>query len=186
MSLLRLIVLSAFIAVSVFAQADSAQKEETAVLSTIERFAALADSGAFGYLAQIFTKKVIVDYTSAFGGEPAETTNTALMQQWRGLLPGFDFTRHALSNIEVDIDGDTAKASANITASHYLGTDGFWQISGRYKFQLNKAGHHWKINKLTLLAESEKGSRGVLVKASAIAAQRYSDNNVAACLVDRS
>ncbi|RDH44122.1 nuclear transport factor 2 family protein [Zooshikella ganghwensis] len=148
------------------------EKDQAEILNVVDSFAVFADNSAFEYLGQLFTDKVTIDYTSAFGGEPTTTSNVNLMQQWAGLLPGFDLTRHAISNIKVNISGQQATVTSDITASHYLGDKGFWQISGSYRFDLVNVDGHWQISQLTLLAKSETGNRDVLAEAGKLAAQR--------------
>ncbi len=42
------------------------------------------------------------------------------MTQWASSLPGFDRTRHEISNIETVVKGNEATATADVTANHYL------------------------------------------------------------------
>lgn len=148
--------------------AHALDKMEASALSTIEAFAVYADKRQFTSLEKVFADKVVVDYTSAFGGEPASVESGMLMTQWASLLPGFDVTRHDLSDIQVSIDGDKALGSALVTASHWI-DDGFWSISGMYNFELVRSGFEWQITKLTLKATEEKGAREVLGQATTAA-----------------
>lgn len=159
---------------SAFASANESDKAQ--IESVIESFSAFADRGAFDYLGRLMTDEVTVDYTSLFGGEPATVSNVELMRQWAGLLPGFDVTRHDLSNIRVNIKGDKATATSDITASHYLGKDGlgkdgFWRITGDYLFHLEKSAVGWQIRSVKLNFKEEKGDRSLLEKAMARAEQ---------------
>lgn len=143
----------------------------------LQSMGTLADQNAFEYLGRIFSDEVLVDYTSAFGGEPATVPRVELMKSWAGLLPGFDLTRHDLSNMQVMVKGNSATATADITANHYLtdlktGEHGFWQISGEYNYELEKGANGWTIKSLTLVAGPEKGSRDVLGKAGELAKVR--------------
>ncbi|MDN3685085.1 hypothetical protein QW180_21920 [Vibrio sinaloensis] len=62
--------------------------------------------------------------------------------------------------------GNKAEVNADIVASHYIGKDGFWQISGSYTLEMEKkAGSDWQISSLTLNAGDELGSRDVLGRA---------------------
>lgn len=81
-----------------------------------------------------------------------------LMTQWASSLPGFDRTRHEISNIETEVKGNTATATADVVANHYL-NEMFWQIAGSYEYGLVKEDGQWAI------AESEQGSRDIINKA---------------------
>ena len=148
-------------------------KDEAQIRSNIGGFAALADQGAFEYLGRLFAPELSVDYTSLFGGEPQTVSRKELMQQWAGFLPGFDATFHELGTMNVEIDQREAKATVDFTASHWLGEEGFWAISGQYEFSLVKAGDNWQINSVTLNAKGEEGSRDVLAEAHKHAKENF-------------
>ncbi|WP_419811973.1 nuclear transport factor 2 family protein [Bacterioplanoides sp.] len=158
-------------------QAEKPELDQEKIKLQLQSMGTLADQNAFEYLGRIFSDEVLVDYTSAFGGEPATVPRVELMKSWAGLLPGFDLTRHNLSNMKVMVEGNSATATADITANHYLidpetGENGFWQISGQYNYELEKGAEGWTIKSLTLIAGPEKGSRDVLGKAGELAQQR--------------
>lgn len=131
----------------------------------VKQMGTLADSNDYAALGKIFADKVKVDYTALFGGEVTQPTRDELMAQWAAFLPGFDRTYHDLSNIRIEQKGDKATVLADVTASHYLGKDGFWQVSGVYTYEMtkNKNGN-WQINALTIKPTGEKGSCDVLAK----------------------
>ncbi|MBM7074323.1 nuclear transport factor 2 family protein [Shewanella sp. 202IG2-18] len=160
---------------SMSALANQESKDEHQITSTIESFSALADQNAFEYLGRLFAPKVTVDYTSLFGGEASSVDRKTLMQQWAALLPGFDVTHHSISHVKVHIAGDKAMATADITASHFLGDKGFWQISSSYDFHLIRHDNYWQINFLKINAGQEKGSRDVLQEAG-----KHSEKNLRA------
>lgn len=138
--------------------------DEAAINTIVESVASLADRGNFESLEKLYAEEVEVDYTSAFGGEVELKSPQALMNQWASSLPGFDRTRHRISNVETKVKGDQAMAKADVTANHYLNDD-FWQIAGSYEYGLVKEDGQWVIDKMTFTAESETGSRDVINKA---------------------
>ena len=138
--------------------------DEAAIETIVESVANLADLGNFASLEQLYAPEVEVDYTSAFGGEVELKSPQALMTQWASSLPGFDRTRHEISNIETQVEGNRASATADVTASHYL-DEMFWQIAGSYEYGLVKQDGQWTIDKMTFIAKSEQGSRDIIDKA---------------------
>lgn len=145
-------------------QAVELTRDQAQIRSNVSSFAALADQGAYTYLGRLFAPSVVVDYTSLWGGEPATMTSQALMNQWVGFLPGFDTTFHDLSNLKVDVEGDTALATVDVTASHWLG-ESFWSVTGGYEFTLSRSDHNWVITSLKMIYQDESGSRDVLGEA---------------------
>ena len=149
--------------------------DEAAIETIVESVASFADRSDFESLEKLYAEEVEVDYTSAFGGEVELKSPQGLMTQWASSLPGFDRTRHEISNIETEVEGNKATATADVTANHYL-DEMFWQIAGSYEYGLVKEDGQWTIDKITFIAESEKGSRDIINKAveqAAIAPSSY-------------
>lgn len=162
------------------AQAKTLTQDEAQIRSNIQSFSALADQDAYEYLGRLFAPEVLVDYTSLFGGEAETVDRVELMKRWAGFLPGFDTTYHDLSNLNVDIDGDNATATVDFTASHWLGADGFWAVSGRYDFTLSKLDGQWAIKSVKVHGKGEEGSRDVLGKVGAFAKDNLEVRNARA------
>ncbi|MEM7759131.1 MAG: nuclear transport factor 2 family protein [Cyanobacteria bacterium P01_A01_bin.40] len=138
--------------------------DEAAIDTIVESVATLADRGNFESLEQLYAEEVKVDYTSAFGGEVELKSPQGLMSLWASSLPGFDRTRHQISNIETEVNGNAATATADVTADHYLG-EMFWQISGSYEYGLIKEDGQWVIDTMTFIADSEQGDRDIINQA---------------------
>jgi ketosteroid isomerase-like protein len=139
--------------------------EEAAVITVIESVATFADRGEFDALERLYAPEVRVDYTSLAGGQPEVKSNVALMTEWANVLPGFDRTHHAVTNIRVTIDGVQATATANVVADHWIGRQ-FWQVSGRYDYGLVRDGRNWRITYHRLTVTGEEGTRDVFGSAT--------------------
>lgn len=135
--------------------------DEAKIQNIVQSVATLADTHQFEALEKLFAPEVRVDYTSAFGGEAELKSPQALMTAWAGLLPGFDATRHAVSNIKSEIKGTKASATADVVTDHYIAGK-HWKISGSYDYQLINNDGEWLITGVTFNAGEEKGSRDVL------------------------
>ncbi|MEM9217794.1 MAG: nuclear transport factor 2 family protein [Cyanobacteria bacterium P01_F01_bin.150] len=144
--------------------------DEAAISTIIQSVATFADQGYFEALESLFADHIQTDYTSLFGGEIQGHTPESLMTAWASLLPGFDQTYHDISNIQVNIEGGVAEATADVIASHYL-DDQYWQVSGQYNYQLVRRADAWKVEVMTFTLNHEVGDRALLEKASAVAAE---------------
>ena len=144
-------------------------KDEAAIKTIVESVGSLADTGNFEALEKLYAPEIEVDYTSLAGGEVELKSPQALMTQWAGVLPGFDRTRHALSNIQVSSNGETATATANVVADHWVG-DLFWQVKGDYVYQLVKDEDRWLITAHQFNLRAEQGTRDVFGPAAENAA----------------
>lgn len=134
--------------------------DEAALITIVESVGAFADRGEFDALARLYADEFTLDYSSLNQQEAAVRRPLQLMAEWASVLPGFDRTRHALSDIEVEISNNTAAATANVIAPHWIGDD-FWQVSGHYDYQFVQVEHQWKITSMTFTLKDEQGSRDV-------------------------
>ena len=157
----------------------SVTPDTAAVSSVVESVAVLADRAEFDALARLFADEFMLDYSS-LNGQPAGFRKPLdLMMEWAAVLPGFDRTRHVLSDIIVNITGNTATAGAGVIASHWIGTH-FWQVEGRYEYKLSKTGGGWQIPSMVFVLDNEQGSREVFGPAMAAAKhKRLSGHKVA-------
>lgn len=141
------------------------------ISAAITAIAAGADRHDWSRVRGAFTDTVTTDYTSLWGGEPVTQPADELVAGWATFLPGFDTTHHMVSNHTITgIDGDTAGAEADFTATHRIGQE-FWVLGGRYAYQLQKIDGIWKISSLTMSASWETGDRGLVAMAGARASE---------------
>ncbi len=140
--------------------ADADILDVAAIKTVVESVAVLADSGNFEALEQLYAEEIHVDYTSLSGGEPELKSPRALMTEWAGVLPGFERTWHDISNIEVNVMGPHAVATADVVADHYV-ADLFWQVSGNYRYELVHSDDGWRIVSATFNLQDEEGTRDV-------------------------
>ncbi len=125
------------------------------------------DLGRYELAEAAFAPEIVIDYTSLWGGEPQQMTPDALMEAWRGLVPGFDATRHELRDIEARVDGDFAEATALVDGRHWIG-EALWRPIGVYRWTLKKLESGWKVTAMTFAMTQEIGDRGLV----ALAAER--------------
>ncbi|MEM8652474.1 MAG: nuclear transport factor 2 family protein [Pseudomonadota bacterium] len=138
--------------------------DEAAIASIVESVAVFADRAEFDALSRLYADEFTLDYSSLNGQDPTTKKPLQLMQEWAAVLPGFDRTRHAISDVEVDVSGKTATARANVTASHWI-ADLFWQVEGQYAYNFIEADDQWKITSMTFNLENETGTRDVFAPA---------------------
>lgn len=142
------------------AQAFAQEKDEAQIKTIIETVGTLADTGNFESLEKLYAPEVEMDYTSLAGGQVALKSPQTIMTEWAGILPGFDCTRHAVSQIQVSSNGETATATANVTADHWV-NDMHWQVTGTYLYRLVKEQGGWYITAHQFNLKGEQGSRDV-------------------------
>lgn len=70
-------------------------------------------------------------------------------------------THHVLTSVQIEIDGDTARAGAHLQASHVADQskpEAMWVIYGIYDFQLRRRTPKWKFTSVTLDFSWETGT----------------------------
>jgi hypothetical protein len=91
-------------------------------------------------------------------------TPAALMQAWRGIVPGFDATWHELSDVRVQRTGDRATAVAAVDGRHWIGAE-LWRPVGNYVWDLEKREGRWVVTRMVFQMTQEIGDRGLAAKA---------------------
>ncbi len=152
--------------------ANSMSQQVAAIETIVESVAVLADSGNFEVLEKLYADEVLIDYSSLTGVDPQLKSPQALMTEWAGVLPGFDRTRHRVSNIKVTLESENrAVATADVVADHYVG-ELHWQVSGDYRYELAVFDRKWLITAATFNLTDEQGTREVSASAIQNAAVR--------------
>ncbi len=144
--------------------AHGTPQDVAAIETIVESVGALADLGNFEALELLYADEVLMDYTSLAGGEPQLKSPQSIMSEWAATLPGFDRTRHRLSDVNVELTGDSAVATANVVADHYV-DELFWQVTGSYRYELARFNGDWKIIAHRFTLTDEQGTRDVFAPA---------------------
>ncbi len=103
-------------ALSPAGDADSAK-----IIAVVSSIPLAVGIGRYDIAEAAFAPEIVIDTTSLWGGAPQPVTPAALMDGWRGFVPGFDATRHELSGVEARIDGDTAEAMGATVSARRCG-----------------------------------------------------------------
>jgi hypothetical protein len=175
MSNVKSIFASAAIALASTAYAQTAasltpvgEPEAAKVISVVSSIPLAVDLAAYDLAEKAFAPKILIDYTSLWGGTPNTMTPAELMAAWRGIVPGFDATWHELSNVKATVNGSKATATAFVDGRHWLGGQ-LWRPVGNYNWDLEKFGGQWKVTRMQFAMTQEIGSRDVATKAMEVA-----------------
>lgn len=147
--------------------APAGDPESARIISTVSSIPLAVDLARYDLAESAFAPSIVVDYTSLWGGEPQRMTPAELMAAWRGLVPGFDATRHELRDVAAEIDGNRATATAFVDGRHWL-EGRLWRPIGTYRWTLERRSGAWKVTSMTFAMTQEIGDRGLV----ALAAER--------------
>jgi hypothetical protein len=165
--------------VPALSRAQTSDEQIARIQTVIQSITVCVDLRRFDLLDRFYAEEVVADYSSLWGTEPRKLTGSEVGATWAGFIPGFDTTRHEISNIEVHISGRNANASASadVIASHWL-DDETWIIRGAYLFELAKRSNDWVVSGWKFVLESESGDRSLVDVAEARASQNGGPNDM--------
>ena len=152
---------------------DQSLRDRIDVIDVCRRMAWYMDEHSWPALQNLFTDKVILDYTSLSGGEPSSVSREELIETWRRSLSGYDAVQHLVSNETVELDGDRAKAAAMFIATHLLPNPHggpLWTVGGEYRYRLLRTGSGWRITELAMRIAWSDGNRHIRDLAQAASA----------------
>ncbi|GAA1715056.1 hypothetical protein GCM10009765_74930 [Fodinicola feengrottensis] len=119
--------------------------------TVITRMLFAIDALDWATVRKCLADQVELDYTSLFGGEPQTIAADTLLEQWSGLLPGFDATQHLTGPVVETADD---RIETHVRAVHVLG-DEVWGVHGHYVADLRDD----RICALTLRLFYQDGNR---------------------------
>lgn len=125
--------------------------EKQAVQEVVTSIFVGTDERDWQMVENAFAGQVLLDYTSMAGGEPSTLSPKQITDSWKTILPGFQFTQHAISNFRVSIHGREATVHHYGTAQHYLDVeDGedLWTVVGTYEHHLIQTNGRWKTDRM--------------------------------------
>ncbi|MEO0958079.1 MAG: nuclear transport factor 2 family protein [Pseudomonadota bacterium] len=141
------------------------------VITIVSSIPLAVDRAAYDLAEAAFAPEIVVDYTSLWGGEPATMSPAALMDAWRGIVPGFDATWHELGPVTVEIEGDRATATAFVDGRHWIGNR-LWRPVGDYHWDLVRIDGEWRVTRMEFAMTEEIGDRALAAEATERAAGR--------------
>ncbi len=143
--------------------------DRAAIADLLNGYAYGIDRRDWPLYRSIFADRLAVDL--AWSGVDATMAAGEWVSTVCATLAPFDATQHRMSNIAVDLAGDTAILRCQMTARHMLVVDGAEQhhlIGGYYTHDVVRTAAGWRIARLCLTIMWEQGDRGLF----ALAAER--------------
>jgi hypothetical protein len=134
------------------------KSDKQTITETISNIFSGADERNWTKVQKAMAPEVYLDYTSLAGGTPATLKREAIVESWKGVLPGFQSTHHQIGNFDVKIEGNKATATFSGLALHYLNNE-TWTVVGTYDFALSKNSNgEWSVEKMKLNLQKQDGN----------------------------
>ena len=153
-----------------------------AMIDSYNRYAEGLDSKNWALVRSCFADKVFIDYGSISDptGSPDVARNSDdWMKELQGVINGFDYTRHAITNHRPVITDDTVSCTAYLSADHVIFADpeipivtaeDVVTVVGEYTNWYQRDGAEWKIFRSKLVVNYSGGKLSLLDQAMARAA----------------
>lgn len=116
-----------------------------------------ADNRDWTRVKHAFAEKVLLDYTSMTGGEPASLSPEDITAAWANFLPGFDQTNHQLSNFKTGTNDNITTVTFDGKADHFL-NDKTWTVEGDYYAELQNDN---RVSLLRFNFKTQSGDTGL-------------------------
>lgn len=167
--LLKTLVISAFIAGSLIGTGWAGKDEDTAtsyveISNVISRYFVAVDERNWEGAKSLMTNPFHLDYSSFGAGDPADLDPAEILKNWAAFLPGFDATHHQIGTVDIEVDGETAKAKLYGTATHII-DDRIWTVVGTYNQTLLKTSEGWKLSGTQFVFKYQSGDTNLPVEA---------------------
>lgn len=136
--------------------------DRVAISDVLHRYATALDSRRWDLLDEVFVPDAIAEYAPATGTCHGLASIKMLVSR---ALRGLDASQHIISNVVVQIDGDSALTRCYLHAQHYLvmpGDDGnTYEVGGTYHDVFVRTNVGWRIRHRRLEVTWIQGNRGV-------------------------
>ena len=150
--------LSSALASSAWAEKASNTAGQYADISNvISRYFVAVDERDWDGAKVLMTNPFHLDYSSFGGGDPADLDPNRILKNWAAFLPGFEATHHQIGTLDIQVNGETAKAKLYGTATHIIG-ERSWTVVGTYNIPLVRNGEGWKLSGIQFLYKFQTGA----------------------------
>lgn len=143
------------------------------LIDLLHRFAMAIDTRDWVAYRAVFTDEIDLDYSSWNPDSLGRWTADDWVAKAQRLFPGLTWSRHALTNPIVAIEGDQALVRVNVSADHVIvddGTPAVFTLHGRYEDTCVRTDNGWRITGKRLIVQWCIGDDSVMTIARARAA----------------
>ena len=140
-------------------------EDRFAIRETLYGYARGADTRDWDLFRDCFLDEVEIDLSSWNGAPASVCTRDEWVANVRQGLSGFDATQHLTANHLIEVEGNEARCTSDVQASHRLG-DQRVVLGGWYDTSLRRTEGGWKIRSSTLHVTWREGSEALFAEAA--------------------
>lgn len=139
--------------------------DKAAIRAVMVGYATGVDRRDWSHFRECFSDEVEIDLSSWNGAPASRMSADEWVSGVRAGLTGFDATQHLTANHLIEIDGDTARCTSDVQASHALGGERV-VIGGWYDTRLERTTAGWRIASSTLNVTWRDGPERLFAEAA--------------------
>ena len=148
---------------------SEALADEAAIRRVMDRYGSGVDERDWAAFAEIFDDPLEVDFSGMDASmKPATLPRDTHVSGARAVIGQFDATQHMITNVQVALDGDRARARAVVRAEHWIGGlrgSPRYTMFGVYENGFRRTAAGWRISRLVLRLTREEGNLDVWAEA---------------------
>ncbi|HEX9152773.1 MAG TPA: nuclear transport factor 2 family protein [Flavobacterium sp.] len=132
-----------------------------------------ADERNWTRVKNAMAETVLLDYSSMTGTEPAMLSPDDITNAWANFLPGFDRTKHNLTNFKISTSDKLTTITFDGKADHFI-NDKVWTVEGDYYAEAQSDN---RISLLKFNFKTQSGDMGLPEKATEKMQNENSNNS---------
>jgi 3-phenylpropionate/cinnamic acid dioxygenase small subunit len=139
--------------------------DEAAIRRLMDLYGSGVDERDWDAFAQIFDDPIETDFSGMNAAiPPATLPRDRHVAGARAVIGQFEATQHMITNVQVEIDGDSARARAAMRAEHWIGGirgNSRYTMFGVYENGFRRTADGWRISRVVLRLVREEGNLDV-------------------------
>lgn len=143
--------------------------DEASIRRLMDRYGSGVDERNWVDFSEIFDDPLEVDFSGMDASmAPATLARADHVAGAKAVIGQFDATQHMITNIQVELAGDRARARAVFRAEHWLGglrSASRYTMFGVYENGFRRTPAGWRISRLVLRLVREEGNLDVWAEA---------------------
>jgi hypothetical protein len=129
--------------------------DRQAITDLVSRYGLMVDSLRFRDATDLFTDGFVFEFPTVRyalkGGRRVDVVPAEMTSQLG--MPPYEATQHVISNVLIELDGDTATVRANLIATHVhrvAEPSSHFDLGGVYEFTVRRTDAGWRLSGVKL------------------------------------
>ena len=148
---------------------SDAGADEAAIRRLMDRYGSGVDERDWAGFAEVFDDPLEVDFSGMEASlAPATLPRDTHVAGAKAVISQFEATQHMITNVQIELAGESARARAVVRAEHWIGGlrgSPRYTMFGVYENGFRRTPAGWRISRLVLRLTREEGNLDVWAEA---------------------